>query len=263
MPSQATVKKTKKAATKARAPAKKAPASSKKASSKASTASTKTSKTSDTPARDHYHHGDLRRALLLAAKDELADVGVDELSLRGVARRAGVSHAAPYHHFADKQTLLAWMARDAFIAFAAALRAGADSVDAVVAAGEPGGVEAARLRAIGAAYVRFALAEPAFFSLISGGCSPDLREIWSEAADDSFAVLVTAVTAVRARAGLDGDATDDAMLHWSVVHGLAKLAIDQGLRAQVDVDALWMRMSARLERMYLTAPCLPEAAPKD
>jgi AcrR family transcriptional regulator len=247
MPSQATVKKAKKT------PAKKSPASPTKASTKkASTPSTKTStKASDTPARDHYHHGDLRRALLSAAKDELADVGVDELSLRGVARRAGVSHAAPYHHFADKQTLLAWMARDAFIAFADALRAGADSVDTVVAAREPGGAEAARLRAIGAAYVRFALGEPAFFSLISGGCSPDLGEIWGEAAADSFAVLLTAVTAVRARAGLVGDANDDAMLHWSVVHGLAKLAIDQGLRAQVDVDALWLRMAARLERIYL------------
>jgi len=253
MPSQATVKKTKKA------PTKKSPASPPKTSTKK--ASTKTLKASETPARDHYHHGDLRRALLLAAKDELADVGVDELSLRGVARRAGVSHAAPYHHFADKQTLLAWMARDAFIAFAAALRAGADSVDAVVAARKPGGAEAARLRAIGAAYVRFALDEPAFFSLISGGCSPDLAEIWGEAAADSFAVLVVAVTAVRARAGLGGDANDDAMLHWSVVHGLAKLAIDQGLRAQVDVDALWLRMSARLERIYLPVAVAEDTAP--
>ncbi len=231
-------------------------------SSSSSSSSKKKTKTKAAATPRSYHHGDLFRALIDAAKAELHDVGADALSLRGVARRAGVSHAAPYHHFADKDLLMAHLAKEGFVVFAGALRRGGESVTAD-AARDPGdvgagGVAGARLRAIGAAYLRFAREEPALFAVITGGCSDAHREVWQEAASAAFAVLVDAVTAVRVAAGLDEDAgtdsaADDAMLHWGVVHGLAKLEAENGIGAAVDVDALWTRMSLRLTALYAAA----------
>ncbi len=67
-------------------------------------------------AKRGYHHGDLRAALLEAAREVLAKEGVEALTLREVARRAGVTHAAPYRHFADKEALLAAVATEGFAA---------------------------------------------------------------------------------------------------------------------------------------------------
>src|SRR5437867_3059422 len=80
------------------------------------------------PTRERYHHGDLRRSLIQAGREVLAERGVDALSLREVARRAKVSQAAPYHHFANKADLVSAIAQHGFEDFAGALRAGADAV---------------------------------------------------------------------------------------------------------------------------------------
>src|SRR5258706_16100220 len=97
-----------------------------------------------------YHHGDLRPALLRAAEDVMGKQGLEALTLRDVARRAGVSHNAPYRHFKDRNALLAALAEDGFRALGKALEGKSGSL-------------------MGEAYVRFGLANPARFRLMFGG----------------------------------------------------------------------------------------------
>ncbi len=182
-----------------------------------------------------YHHGDLRRALVVAAREELHEVGRDALSLRAVARRAGVSHTAAYHHFKDKAALLAEIAAEGFVALDASMR------DAIDAAGPD---PLTRLQAAGRGYVAMAQADPAAYDLMFNGCdiasSPRLQEV----APLSFLRLSAAVAAARAHAGLaDDDAADaaadddddddrhgsssrtDAFILWQAVHGFAMLRL--------------------------------------
>src|SRR5512133_2304967 len=105
-----------------------------------------------------YHHGELRRALLDASLAVIERDGVSALSLRELARRLGVSHAAPAHHFPDKAALLVEIAREGYERFGAALAAAADAAPD----------DDARLAAIGRAYVDFALAHPATFRVMFG-----------------------------------------------------------------------------------------------
>jgi AcrR family transcriptional regulator len=158
-----------------------------------------------------YHHGDLPAALIAAARAILAEDGAEALSLRAVARRAGVSAMAPYRHFPDKEALLAAVAADGFREFAAALEA----ADGAAPPGEA-------LLAQGAAYVRFACAHPALFRLMFGpprnGAHPKLKH--DEAlAHSVLARRVAAETPEPLRA-------TRTLACWSLVHGLASLIID-------------------------------------
>lgn len=168
-----------------------------------------------------YHHGDLRRALIDTSRQIIAEQGAAALSLRGAARRLGVSHAAPQHHFADKSELIAAVAAEGFDELRISMQTAADS-----AGPEP----RARLNAAGVAYVRFAAAHPALFRVMFG---PELPRTGSQALEQSsraaFRVLVdTARDAVATRRG----AVDEQQLSvvtaaaWSVVHGLALLWLD-------------------------------------
>jgi AcrR family transcriptional regulator len=117
------------------------------------------------PRKSAYHHGDLRTALIRSAAALVNDRGLAGVSLREVARRAGVSHAAPYHHFSSKESLLAALAAEGFADLDAALaraesRAGADP--------------RARLEALGVAYVRFALAKPEMFRAMFRASAKDV-----------------------------------------------------------------------------------------
>jgi AcrR family transcriptional regulator len=104
-----------------------------------------------------YHHGHLRDTLLAEAERTLREQGVEQLSLRDLARQAGVSHAAPRRHFADRQALLYALAGAGFARLA----------DEVAAAIEAAGPDfRARLRATGATYVRFATEDPALMELM-------------------------------------------------------------------------------------------------
>ena len=105
-----------------------------------------------------YHHGALREALIRSAREILESEGYEALTLRAAARRAGVSQAAPYNHFADKAALLASIAALGFKEFAAAMR------QEMSAAGDP----QARLNATGIAYVAFATSNPGLFKLMFG-----------------------------------------------------------------------------------------------
>ena len=168
-----------------------------------------------------YHHGDLRQSLLDEAAAVVEREGIAALSLRDLARRLGVSNAAPAHHFAGKPALLVELARDGFERFAAALEA----------AGAKGRDPVDRLRRIGDAYVRFAMDHPGRFRVMFG------REIWdlpsvpaslTEVAERSYGVLVAVLEAVLSRwpAGRRPPADVVAFTCWTISHGAATLWID-------------------------------------
>jgi AcrR family transcriptional regulator len=113
--------------------------------------------TREVAAKQSYHHGDLRAALLSAAEDELAERGMEAFSLRSVAKRAGVSHAAPAHHFGDAQGLLTALAAEGFRQFLAA-----QTAREAVAEKDP----ASQMVAAGLGYVDFAMARPTIFRLM-------------------------------------------------------------------------------------------------
>lgn len=196
-----------------------------------------------------YHHGNLEEALIAAARDELAETGPDALSLRGVARRAGVSHAAPYHHFDGKAGLLARVAEQGFRGLDAAMAAAQQAAAADAQA---------QLVATGTGYMNFALGSPAVFKLMFRGeflddyDDPALRE----ASSTSFGRLLAAVEAVHRDAGLEqADAMADAVLAWSAVHGLATLAVEGALGwLGADVDELADVVARRLAPLFATEP---------
>ncbi len=180
-----------------------------------------------------YHHGDLRRALLDAALRLVEEQGVDALSLRELARRLGVSHAAPDHHFPDRLSLLVAMAIEGFERLA-------EGMEAAAAAHPPG---AARLAAVGEAYLRFALDHPSHLQVMFGRevggrkCRP---EALREAGDRARRVLDGTVEAL---AGLPphvpGTPRDPfvevrTFAAWALLHGVARLWIDGPMRASME-----------------------------
>lgn len=163
-----------------------------------------------------YHHGDLRRALLAAALDILRAGGTAGLTLRAVARRAGVSHQAPYHHFEDRAALVAAVAQDGFERLAAELdRAQRAAAGAV-----------ARLQETGVAYVVFAVRHPEHLRVMFGSelaeraAHPELdraaRRVFEQLLEPAGALFLSA----------SADASTVGATLWSVVHGLAMLLID-------------------------------------
>jgi AcrR family transcriptional regulator len=168
--------------------------------------------------RHAYHHGDLRKALLEAAEAELAEKGVEGFTLRGCARRAGVSHAAPAHHFKDANALLTALA-------AVAAQRLYDSMANRHARAEK--APRAQFIASGVGYVEFALENPALFRLMFGSDRPDASdESLHKQSSAAFMVLVNDVTALT---GSDPMASDAGQLTvaaaWSLVHGIANLLI--------------------------------------
>jgi AcrR family transcriptional regulator len=170
-----------------------------------------------------YHHGNLRRALLEEAARAIQEGGVGELSLRDLARRAGVSHGAPARHFPDKAALLTALATDALERFQATLLGGmAEAGDSAIE----------RHRAIGMGYVRFAVENPAYFRLMTGRrdfLEPDAE---FEAAYERLFETIREATIAAQREGwaVGRDPDDLLLLSWSVVHGFAMLWIEGGLQ---------------------------------
>ena len=179
-----------------------------------------------------YHHGDLRAALLAAAAGWLDEQGAQALTLRELARAAGVSHAAPYHHFASRDELLAGVAELAFDRLVDALAAAAGATDAGHA-----------LLDIGEAYVREALAHPAQFRLMFGPLLARKAEHpgLQRAAERAFLVLLEAATRFAPERGLE-----IALAGWSLSHGAANLAID-GAFGGLPLAAAQARQLARLD----------------
>ncbi|WP_020137844.1 TetR/AcrR family transcriptional regulator [Streptomyces sp. 351MFTsu5.1] len=162
-----------------------------------------------------YHHGDLRRAILGAALDVIAADGPAALSLRDLARRAGVSHAAPAHHFKDRTGLLTAIAAEGFGLLAAALGEATDLKDA------------------GVRYVRFAREHPAHFQVMfaPGLLRADDLELTTGRALAADA-LRTSVSGVRAE-DFGIDARLAGVAAWSLAHGFATLLLSDNLDGPV------------------------------
>ncbi|MFD9033707.1 TetR/AcrR family transcriptional regulator [Streptomyces sp. NPDC059567] len=165
--------------------------------------------------RSTYHHGDLRQAILTAALDVIATEGPSALSLRDLARRAGVSHAAPAHHFKDRAGLLTAVATEGFDLLAAAL------------------AEAKDLKDAGVRYVRFAAEHPAHFQVMF---QPDLHR-----PDDPELLAAKDRAGAGLRAGIAGVSADGrgpdprlaGVAAWSLAHGFATLLLSHNLAGPI------------------------------
>ena len=178
-----------------------------------------------------YHHGALRPALIDAAEAVIAERGLDRFSLRETARRAGVSPAAPAHHFKDVRGLLTAIAAQAFADLAGALEA------ATAAAGTD---REARIRGQGMAYVSFALDRPARFDLMWRKALLDHEDPHlSEASSRAWQLLDSAVRGPGApHTGPLDPALAPSTAAWSIVHGFARLAIDGAFGPEPDAAHL-------------------------
>lgn len=177
---------------------------------------------------ERYHHGRLREALIEAAHALVREKGVDGFRVAEASRAAGVSSAAPYRHFRDREELLAEVARKGFEALATEARAAR-------AGHAPGSVEA--LIAIGRAYVRFVSSDPQMYHLMWGGGRAEVAGDIPPVCAPGFDVLLETVDAVRAAQGLEHVPTMEfALVVWSGVHGLASLKLFDQLEMMAEVD---------------------------
>lgn len=212
-------------------------------------------------AREHYHHGDLRQAMIAAAEDVLAERGLGGFTLRECARRAGVSPAAPAHHFGNLTGLLTAIATLGFEDLSTAMEA------AVSEAQDKGH---SRLAGIARAYVETALANPGRFRVVFGQRGIDREDAaFGAAATRAFGILLREVRLSRGLPpfpSLDGKpsacAVDpdlpEVLLAWSAVHGFSTLLIDGALdflAGEGDRQAFLDRYARRL--FALLASALP------
>lgn len=199
----------------------------------------------------HYHHGDLRRALIDEALRTIDKLGPEGLTLRGVGDALGVSRTALYRHFSDKQALVAAVAREGFRTLRLAL----------VDAWEGHGRGRAGFEAMGVAYLQFAVAHPSHYRVMfgrfveSGARDPELIE----EANGAFQALVDALVEQQRDGQVRGD--DPVMLArfvWSVTHGIAMLVIDGQLQDCDDAGMALNRYAAERLRAGI-APDSPGA----
>ncbi len=171
------------------------------------------------PPRATYHHGQLRHALIREALTLLRTKGVHGLTLREAARRAGVSQAAPYRHFADKEALLAAVAEEGFY------RLG-QTIGATMSARQRSSAE--RLRAGCLAYVRFACENPGYYEMMFGPDRPSIERhpALHEAAHAAAGhMLATLVDCQRTGTVREGDLFQMTLFIWAGLHGLADLMV--------------------------------------
>jgi AcrR family transcriptional regulator len=167
-----------------------------------------------------YHHGDLRRALITHALRIIDAEGIDALTIRRLAREAGVSHAAPAYHFADKSAIAIAVATEGFRIFGNALASALQVPD-----------PQERLRTIGRAYCRFAYDHPAYYRIMFGehsGLPKPEDETFAATAVQAFETLLKVVRPLVV--GPDTTETEAlqrtraaAMVAWSIVHGTVTL----------------------------------------
>lgn len=181
-------------------------------------------------AKQSYHHGDLRTALLDAALDVISDTGPQGLTIREVARRAGVSHAAPYRHFADKDELILAVVEQGFERMQAMMheeqaRAGDEAIG--------------QFAASGLGYINFALQHPAYYrvmfsgDLLSSKGDMSLRHTGADAMQE----MVDGVRRCQAEGILrEGDPVMQALTIWSTIHGYVSLVNDNRIDHLLDAE---------------------------
>jgi AcrR family transcriptional regulator len=168
------------------------------------------------PSKAAYHHGDLRAACVSAAMELLEESGESALSLRAVARRAGVSPAAPYRHYADREALVSAVAALGYRELAERL-----------AAAHPSPSTPEQLTSVAVAYVQFALERPALFRIMFGEpCDRDNDERMA-----ATAAVGLYLREIVGRVFPAADAEAMATATWALVHGLAFLHLDGKLDA--------------------------------
>ena len=184
-----------------------------------------------------YHHGDLRKALIDAGVAIVEAGGVEAVSLRAVARRAKVSHSAPYHHFSSKAELLAAIAAASFDRLVETIQRVAQLMK--IASHLDG------LRAVGRGYLEFALDHPELFRLMFRPelTHPSEHPVLLEAEARAYSTLHAVIVQCQASGELPGrDPLPLAAAAWSAVHGLAMLHVEQVLNetpvGQVPIDKL-------------------------
>lgn len=185
-----------------------------------------------------YHHGNLRNALLDAAVELIGEQGPRAFTLREAARRAGVSHNAPYRHFASKDELLVAVAAEGFDRLA----------EAMLQAMGPGRTARERLELCGCGYVEFALRWPNHLLVMF-----DLPSAWQECAateasigENAFTVLLNCIVAAQQSADLPaGDPRPLAWTAWALVHGIAKLVTGGNLPLDAEGAIAFTRTAGR------------------
>lgn len=156
-----------------------------------------------------YHHGDLRRALVSAAREVLVERGPEGVSLRGTVAKVGASTAAPYRHFRDKDALLVAVALEGHAELRDRLR----------------DCDAATVTALGHSYVGFALQNPALYRLMMSAGIGD-RAAYPELAEAHRETCAVLADGIRGQRSAGGDPGGFAVALWCLLHGLATLVID-------------------------------------
>lgn len=169
----------------------------------------------------------LRRTILDASLDLIAAEGLEGFSMREVARRAGVSHQAPYHHFPDREAIMAAIVAEGF------QRLRDDSIAAIEGESDP----YVRMQAMGRAYIRFALHNPAHFKLMfrSEHVREDRHDDARAGAQSAYDVLLQLAGHVAAKSGQRTELV--VLTAWSMVHGLATLMLEGKLDKVLDDSA--------------------------
>jgi len=183
--------------------------------------------------RRTYHHGQLKQALIAAAAQLVEEKGAESFSMADACRLAGVSTAAPYRHFRDRNDLLAEVVNQGFRDLTEANR------EAVMSAGE-GTLEG--IVAMGKSYVNFAARQPGIFRLMFGQ-NAHVKQVEGvlESGMDCFGGLIRQVAIYCESTGRDEDAREVALRLWTFVHGAASLLIDEDyghVAPDLDVDRL-------------------------
>ncbi|MFI6875509.1 TetR/AcrR family transcriptional regulator [Streptomyces sp. NPDC050400] len=196
------------------------------------------------PQATAYHHGDLRAACLRAARELLEEDGSAALSMRAVARRAGVSPTAPYRHFPDREALVSAVAAEGY-----------RELTEQLAMAHPAPATPEELAEVAVAYVRFALDHPALFrAMFAEPCDPDSEE--RVAATAAISEYVRDIVR-RAFPGADPEALWTAV--WGLAHGLAFLHLDGKFDAATP-EAVAGHVRAAVLALFGAAPALSRTA---
>ena len=192
--------------------------------------------------RGKYHHGDLRAALIKSALSLIQDKGLDALTLRAAARQAGVSHAAPYRHYRDKEALLAAVVEACFIELLETLEAARSEHDDPLE----------RLKSLAVAYIEYAITNRAQFKVMFGPAVKNKTDYPSlvEVTDRTFELLTSTTRACQESGVIsEGNTLRIAVSAWSMIHGLTALYLDR----QLEVVGFEQDDPKHLAEMVLTS----------
>ncbi|WP_237072814.1 TetR/AcrR family transcriptional regulator [Pseudaestuariivita rosea] len=188
-----------------------------------------------------YHHGDLRAQLVEATRQLVEEKGPDHFSVSEACRVAGVSTAAPYRHFKDKEEMLLAVIRDGKERMFAGMVAGAEA--------QPEG-SINRIFALGRGYIDFALSESGIFRLMFGlPKDSENHQIMMDEGPVHYVRVEQEVALYLGRADIDDDVRKRAFMLWTFVHGLSFLLIDGKVSvsdASLDIDDLLMDIGRRV-----------------